>query len=156
MTSSSALGNSSITVQFDLTRNIDGAAQDIQTAINAASGQLPKNLPSPPTYRKVNPADSPIMVLALTSDTVPLTEVDDYAENILDQHISQISGVAQVEIGGQQKPAVRIQVDPAKVASLGLSLEDLRAVIVNATTVSPKGTVDGEAGPSRSTTTTRC
>jgi hydrophobe/amphiphile efflux-1 (HAE1) family protein len=144
MTSSSALGNSSITVQFDLLRNIDGAAQDIQTAINAASGQLPKNLPSPPTYRKVNPADSPILVLALTSDTVPLTEVDDYAENILDQHISQISGVANVEIGGQQKPAVRIQVDPAKIASFGLSLEDLRGVIVNATTVSPKGTVDGK------------
>src|SRR5437016_1529813 len=122
MTSSSALGNSAITVQFDLSRSIDGAAQDIQTAINAASGQLPKNLPSPPTYRKVNPADSPILVLALTSDTVPLTEVDDYAENILDQHISQISGVANVEIGGQQKPAVRIQVDPVKVASFGLSL----------------------------------
>src|SRR5438445_426382 len=144
MTSSSALGNSAITVQFDLSRSIDGAAQDIQTAINAASGQLPKNLPSPPTYRKVNPADSPIMVLALTSDTVPITEVDDYAENILDQHISQISGVANVEIGGQQKPAVRIQVDPAKVASFGLSLEDLRGVIVNATTVSPKGTIDGK------------
>jgi multidrug efflux pump subunit AcrB len=144
MTSSSALGNSAITVQFDLARNIDGAAQDIQTAINAASGQLPKNLPSPPTYRKVNPADSPILVLALTSDTVPLTEVDDYAENILDQHISQISGVASVQIGGQQKPAVRIQVDPVKVASFGLSLEDLRGVIVNATTVSPKGTIDGK------------
>src|SRR5947209_2600864 len=144
MTSSSALGNSAITVQFDLSRNIDGAAQDIQTAINAASGQLPKNLPSPPTYRKVNPADSPILVLALTSDTVPLTEVDDYAETILDQHISQISGVANVEIGGQQKPAVRIQVDPAKIASFGLSLEDLRGVIVNATTVSPNGTIDGK------------
>ena len=88
MTSSSTLGNSAITVQFDLARNIDGAAQDIQTAINAASGQLPKNLPSPPTYRKINPADSPILVLALTSETVPMTEVDDYAENILDQHIS--------------------------------------------------------------------
>jgi multidrug efflux pump subunit AcrB len=88
MTSSSTLGNSAITVQFDLSRNIDGAAQDILTAINAASGQLPKNLPSPPTYRKVNPADAPILVLALTSDTVPLTEVDDYAETILDQHIS--------------------------------------------------------------------
>ena len=143
MTSSSTLGNSAITVQFDLARNIDGAAQDIQTAINAASGQLPKNLPSPPTYRKVNPADAPILVLALTSDTVPLTEVDDYAENILAEHINQISGVASVEIAGQQKPSVRIQVDPAKVASFGLSLEDLRGVIVNATTVSPKGTVDG-------------
>src|SRR6516164_4110791 len=144
MTSSSTLGNSAITVQFDLARNIDGAAQDILTAINAASGQLPKILPSPPTYRKVNPADAPILVLALTSDTVPLTEVDDYAENILDQHISQISGVANVEVAGQQKPSVRIQVDPVKVASFGLSLEDLRGVIVNATTVSPKGTVDGK------------
>src|SRR6201984_2606849 len=142
MTSSSALGNSSITVQFDLLRNIDGAAQDIQTAINAASGQLPKNLPSPPTYRKINPADAPILVLALPSALVPLTEVDDYAENILVEHLNQISGVAQVNIGGQQKPAVRIQVDPVKLASLGLSLEDLRGVIVNATTVSPKGTVD--------------
>jgi len=94
MTSSSTLGNSAITVQFDLSRNIDGAAQDIQTAINAASGQLPTNLPSPPTYRKVNPADAPILVLALTSDAMPLTQIDDYAENILAQHISQISGVA--------------------------------------------------------------
>ena len=102
MTSSSALGNSSITVQFDLLRNIDGAAQDIQTAINAASGQLPKNLPSPPTYRKVNPADSPILVLALTSDTVPMTEVDDYAENILDEHISQISGRSEERRVGKE------------------------------------------------------
>src|SRR5208282_5836775 len=144
MTSSSSLSNSAITVQFDLSRNIDGAAQDILTAINAASGQLPKNLPSPPTYRKVNPADAPILVLALPSDLVPLIEVDDYAENILAQHISQISGVASVEIAGQQKPSVRIQVDPVKVASFGLSLEDLRGVIVNATTVSPMGTVDGK------------
>jgi multidrug efflux pump subunit AcrB len=143
MTSSSTQGNSAITVQFDLSRNIDGASQDIQTAINAAGGQLPKNLPSPPTYRKVNPADSPILVLALTSDALPLTQVDDYAENVLAQHISQISGVSQVTIGGQQKPAVRIELDPAKVASLGLSLEDLRAVLVNATTDSPKGTIDG-------------
>src|SRR6202011_23324 len=144
MTSTSVLGSAAITIQFDLDRNVDAAANDVQAAINAASGQLPKNLPSPPTYRKVNPADSPILVLAVTSDTVPMTEVDDYAENILDQHISQISGVANVEIGGQQKPAVRIQVDPAKVASFGLSLEDLRGVIVNATTVSPKGTIDGK------------
>src|SRR5262249_35123657 len=101
------------------------------------------NLPSPPTYRKINPADTPILVVALTSDLVPLSEVDDYAENVLVEHLSQISGVAQVNIGGQQKPAVRIQADPVKLASLGLSLEDLRGVIVNATTVSPKGTVDG-------------
>jgi hydrophobe/amphiphile efflux-1 (HAE1) family protein len=143
ITSSSTLGNSAITVQFELNRNIDGAAQDVQTAINAAGGQLPKNLPAPPTYRKVNPADSPILVLAVTSDAMPLIQVDDYAENILAQHISQIAGVAQVTIGGQQKPSVRVQVDPAKIASLGMSLEDLRAVLVNATTNSPKGTIDG-------------
>src|SRR6266852_1765099 len=134
MTSSSTLGNSAIIIQFDLTRNIDGAAQDVQTAINAASGQLPTNLPAPPTYRKVNPADAPILVLAVTSDALPLTQVDDYAENVLSQHISQITGVGLVTIGGQQKPAVRIQVDPAKLASLGLSLEDLRSVLMTATT----------------------
>src|ERR1700692_104940 len=143
MTSSSTLGNSSITIQFDLARNIDGAAQDVQTAINAASGQLPTNLPSPPTYRKVNPADSPILVLATTSDALPLTQVDDYTENILAQHISQISGVGLVTIGGQQKPSVRIQVDPAKLAALGLSLEDLRTVLTTVTTDSPKGSIDG-------------
>jgi hydrophobe/amphiphile efflux-1 (HAE1) family protein len=143
MTSSSTLGNSAITLQFDLSRNIDGAAQDVQTAINAASGQLPTNLPSPPTYRKVNPADAPILVLATTSDALPLTQVDDYAENVLAQQISQISGVAQVGIGGQQKPSVRVQLDPAKVAALGLSLEDVRSVIMEATTDSPKGSIDG-------------
>jgi hydrophobe/amphiphile efflux-1 (HAE1) family protein len=143
MTSSSTLGNSAITVQFDLNRNIDGAAQDIQTAINAAGGQLPKTLPSPPTYRKVNPADAPILILAVHSDSVPITVADDYAENILVQSISQITGVAQVSVNGQQKPAVRIQVDPEKLASMGLGLEDVRAVIVNATTDSPKGSIDG-------------
>jgi hydrophobe/amphiphile efflux-1 (HAE1) family protein len=143
MTSSSTLGNSAITVQFDLSRNIDGAAQDVQTAINAAGGQLPQDLPSPPTYRKVNPSDSPILVLSLTSDTLPLTTVDDYADNIVAQQISQISGVAQVTIAGQQKPAVRVQIDPQKIASLGLSLEDVRTSLVNATTNSAKGTIDG-------------
>src|SRR5207244_2372094 len=110
MTSTSALGSTSVTVQFDLARDIDAAAQDIQAAINAAGGQLPKNLPNPPTYRKVNPADSPILIFAIHSDVLPLITVDDYAENILAQQISQITGVAQVSIGGQQKPAVRIQV----------------------------------------------
>jgi hydrophobe/amphiphile efflux-1 (HAE1) family protein len=143
MTSGSSLGNSSITVQFDLSRNIDGAAQDIQTAINAASGQLPTDLPSPPTYRKVNPADPPIIILAVHSDTMPITTVDDYAENVLVQHISQISGVAQVGVNGQQKPSVRIQVDPEKLASMGLNLEDVRAVIPAATVDSPKGSIDG-------------
>jgi hydrophobe/amphiphile efflux-1 (HAE1) family protein len=143
MTSSSTLGNSAITVQFDLSRNIDGAAQDVLTAINAASGQLPKSLPSAPTYRKVNPADPPILVLAVTSDALPLIDVDNYAENVLFEHLSQITGVGQVTIGGQQKPAIRIQIDPTKLASLGLSLEDLRPVITSVTTNSPKGTIDG-------------
>src|SRR5262247_4546651 len=101
MTSTSYLGTASITIQFDLNRNIDGAANDVQGAINAASGQLPKNLPSPPTYRKVNPADSPILLLSATSETLPLTTVSDAVDAQLAQQISQISGVAQVVIGGQ-------------------------------------------------------
>jgi multidrug efflux pump subunit AcrB len=143
MTSSSTLSNSSITVQFDLNRNIDAAAQDVLTAINAASGQLPKTLPSPPTYRKVNPADSPILVIAVHSDAVPITVADDNAENVLVQNISQIPGVAQVNVNGQQKPAVRIQLDPEKLAAMGLSLEEVRAVLTNITTDSPKGIIDG-------------
>ena len=143
MTSTSTLGTSAITLQFDLSRDVDSAAQDVQTAINAAGGQLPTNLPSPPSYRKVNPADPPIMVLALTSDVLPLTQVDDFAENVLAQHISQISGVSQVVIFGQQKPAVRIQVDPARIAQLGLSLEDVRTAVSGLTTDAPKGSIQG-------------
>jgi hydrophobic/amphiphilic exporter-1 (mainly G- bacteria), HAE1 family len=145
MTSVSTLGVSSIALQFELGRSIDGAAQDVQTAINAAAGQLPTNLPSPPTYRKVNPADPPVLVLALSSDTLPLTQVDDFAENVLEQNISQVSGVGLVTVGGQQKPAVRIQVDPARIAALGLSLEDVRTAIVSNTTNAPKGTIQGRA-----------
>ncbi|QPB18915.1 efflux RND transporter permease subunit [Rhizobium sp. 007] len=141
MTSVSTQGSSAITLQFDLNRNIDGAAQDVQTAINAAAGQLPTDLPAPPTYRKVNPADSPILTLAMTSDTLPLTKVDDYAENVLAQRISEVSGVAQVSIFGQQKPAVRIQVDPNKIAALGLSLEDIRTAIDANTSNGPKGEI---------------
>jgi hydrophobic/amphiphilic exporter-1 (mainly G- bacteria), HAE1 family len=144
MTSTSSLGSTAITVQFDLNRSIDGAANDIQAAINAASGQLPKNLPTPPTYRKVNPADSPILLLSATSDTLPLTTVSDAVDAQLAQQISQISGVAQVFIGGQQKPAIRIQVDPAKLVAKGLSLEDIRNQIAITTTDSPKGNIDGD------------
>jgi HAE1 family hydrophobic/amphiphilic exporter-1 len=143
MTSTSYLGTSAITIQFDLNRSIDGAANDVQSAINAASGQLPKNLPSPPTYRKVNPADSPIMLLSATSDTLPLIQVSDSIDAQLGQQISQISGVAQVLIGGQQKPSVRVQIDPAKLVAKGLSLEDVRAAINIATVDSPKGNIDG-------------
>ena len=144
MTSTSYLGTTSITIQFDLNRSIDAAANDVQGAINAAGGQLPKNLPSPPTYRKVNPADSPILILSATSDTLPLTTVSDTADTQLAQQISQISGVAQVFIGGQQKPAIRIQIDPAKLVAKGLSLEDVRSQIAITTVDSPKGSIDGE------------
>jgi len=144
MTSTSYLGTASVTIQFDLNRNIDGAANDIQGAINAASGQLPKNLPSPPTYRKVNPADAPILILSATSDTLPLTTVSDSVDAQLAQQISQISGVAQVFIAGQQKPSIRVQVDPAKLVAKGLSLEDVRAQIAQTTVDSPKGNIDGE------------
>ena len=143
MTSTSSLGSTAVTIQFDLNRNIDGAANDVQGAINAASGQLPKNLPTPPTYRKVNPADAPVMLLSATSDTLPLVQVSDAIDVDLGQQISQISGVAQVFIGGQQKPSIRIQIDPAKLVAKGLSLEDIRNQIALTTTDSPKGNIDG-------------
>jgi HAE1 family hydrophobic/amphiphilic exporter-1 len=143
MTSTSSLGTSAVTIQFDLNRAIDGAANDVQAAINAAGGQLPKNLPSPPTYRKVNPADSPIMLLSATSDTLPITEVSDAVDAQLAQQISQIAGVAQVSIGGQQKPAIRIQIDPAKLVAKGLSMEDVRSQVAITTVDSPKGNIDG-------------
>src|SRR4051794_24188083 len=142
LTSISVLGQSQITLQFDLDRNIDAAASDVQAAINAASGQLPKNLPSAPNYWKVNPSDSPILILAVQSDEVPLITVDDYADVVLSQQISQIAGVSQVIIGGEQKRAVRVQVDPAKLAAMGMTLEDVRGVLVNATVNAPKGTID--------------
>jgi HAE1 family hydrophobic/amphiphilic exporter-1 len=143
MTSTSSLGSTQITLQFDLNRSIDAAALDVQAAITAASGQLPANLPSPPTFRKVNPADSPILVMSVQSDALPLIQVNDFADNILAQQISQIPGVGLVNIGGVQKPSVRIQVDPTKLAAIGISLEDIRGVIANLTVNQPKGTVDG-------------
>jgi hydrophobe/amphiphile efflux-1 (HAE1) family protein len=145
LTSTSVLGASQITVQFELDRNIDGAAQDVQSAINAAGGQLPKNLPSPPSYKKVNPADQSILILSAHSDVLPITTVDDYAENVLAQRMSQIPGVAQVSLGGQQKPAVRIQVDPVKIAALGVQLEDIASVVTAASVNSPKGAINGVA-----------
>jgi HAE1 family hydrophobic/amphiphilic exporter-1 len=143
MTSTNSLGSTQITLQFDLNRSIDAAALDVQSAINAASGQLPTNLPSAPSFRKINPADASILVMSVQSDTLPLTQVNDYADNILAQQISQISGVGLVNIGGAQKPAVRIQVDPTKLAAMGLSLEDIRSVIATTTVSQPTGSVDG-------------
>jgi hydrophobe/amphiphile efflux-1 (HAE1) family protein len=142
MTSASALGFTQITLQFDLSRPIDGTVADTLSAINAASAQLPLNMPYPPTIRKVNPADTPIIVLALASDTIPITIVDAFAENILMQKLSQISGVGLVGIAGQQKPAVRIQVDPQALAARGISLEDVRSVISQANVLLPKGTLN--------------
>jgi HAE1 family hydrophobic/amphiphilic exporter-1 len=143
MTSSSAIGFSSISLQFDLSRSVDDAATDTLAAINAASGQLPPQLIFPPTIRKVNPADTPILVLALTSTSLPLTVVDAYAENILLPKISQITGVGQVGIGGQQKPAIRVQVNPQALAARGIGLEDVRNVLGQANVDLPKGTLNG-------------
>jgi len=143
MTSTSTLSNTSISLQFDLSRNIDAAAQDVQAAISAAGGQLPKNLPNPPTWRKVNPADRPILLFGVTSEVLPLDQLDDLTDTKLAQQLSQIPGVAQVMIFGEQKPAVRVQVDPAKLANQGLSLEDVRAAIAATSIDAPKGTFDG-------------
>jgi HAE1 family hydrophobic/amphiphilic exporter-1 len=143
MTSTSALGTTQITLQFDLARNIDAAALDVQSAITAAGGQLPSNLPNPPTLRKINPGDFSILVLAVQSDTLPLTQVNEYADTILAQQISQIPGVGLVNIGGVQKPSVRIQVDPARLAAMGMSLEDVRGAIATASVSQPTGSLNG-------------
>ena len=144
LTSISVTGGTQIVLQFDLDRNIDAAALDVQAAIQAAAGQLPKNLPTPPTFRKVNPADSPIYILAVQSDTLPLIDVDEAADTILAQQLSQITGVSQVLIGGEQKPSIRIQVDPARLAAMGLTLEDVRTMLTGTTVDSPKGSIDGD------------
>jgi multidrug efflux pump len=141
MTSSSQLGSTSITLQFDLNRNIDAAARDVQAAINAARGQLPANLPSNPGYRKINPADAPIIIASLTSDTVPLPQMYDAADSILAQKISQVEGVGQVLVGGGARPAVRIEANPTQLAAYGLSLENLRTALGQANANSAKGQV---------------
>jgi HAE1 family hydrophobic/amphiphilic exporter-1 len=142
MTSASALGYTQIILQFDMNRQIDGTVSDTLSAINAATPYLPVGMPYPPTIRKVNPADTPILVLGLTSDTLPLTTVDAYAENILLQKISQISGVGLVGIGGQQKPAVRVQLDPEALAARGINLEDVRTALGQANVDLAKGTLN--------------
>ena len=143
MTSNSSFGVSQISLQFDLNRDIDGATQDVQAAINAAAGVLPKNLPYPPTYAKVNPADAPVMTLALTSPTVSLRAMSDLADTLLTQRLSQISGVGRVAVLGRLKPAVRVQADLSRLAAYGIALEDLRAAIANANVSGPKGSLDG-------------
>ncbi len=143
MTSASSFGSSLITLQFTLDLNIDVAEQEVQAAINAAGTFLPRDLPNPPIYSKTNPADAPILTLALTSDTLPLSKVQDLADTRLAQKISQLPGVGLVTIGGGQKPAVRIQVNPTSLAAYGLSLEDLRSVIATANVNQAKGNFDG-------------
>jgi hydrophobe/amphiphile efflux-1 (HAE1) family protein len=143
MTSASVLGSTQITLQFSLSTDIGNAETLVLEAMNAAQGSLPKNMPTPPTFRAINPADSPIMILAMQSDRVPITEVDNYAENLVEQQISQLPGVGQVLVGGQQTPAIRVQVDPARLASMGLTLEDVRNVLTNVTVDDPKGSIDG-------------
>src|SRR5271166_6195159 len=143
MTSSSATEYAEITLQFDRRRTVDSAAQDVQAAINATAGQLPPTMPNPPIYRKTNPADTPVLMLALTSETLPLTTVSDYANSILAQKISQMPGVGLVGIGGQQNPAIRVQVNPAQLAAEGLDLEAVRAALATATVDQPKGTLYG-------------
>jgi HAE1 family hydrophobic/amphiphilic exporter-1 len=143
MTSSSALGYTQITLQFSRDRTVDSAAEDVQAAINATSGELPANLLNPPIYRKTNPADTPILLIALTSDTLPLTKVSDYANSILAQKLSQISGVGLVTVGGEQNPAIRVQVNPAQLAAQGLDLETVRASLANSTVNQPNGTLYG-------------
>ena len=143
ITSISSLGSVSLTLQFDLDRDVDSAARDVQAAINAAAGDLPANLPTRPNFRKVNPADAPILILSLMSKTLPLAQVYDAANTILAQKIAQVEGVGQVFVGGGQNPAVRVQVDPAVLAGLGLGLEDVRTVLSQATVDQPKGSLSG-------------
>jgi multidrug efflux pump len=143
MTSTSSYGLSQISLQFDLNRDIDGATQDVQAAINAAAGILPRTLPYPPTYAKVNPADAPVMTLALTSETQSIRAMSDIADTLLAQRLSQITGVGRVTIQGSLKPAVRVQADLARMAAYGISMEDLRQAIAGANVSGPKGQLDG-------------
>ena len=139
MTSSSSLGSTNVTMQFDLSRNIDGAARDVQAAINAARTYLPANLPSNPSYRKMNPADSPIMLIGLTSDKYPVTKLYDLASTILEQKLSQIQGVGQVTVQGGATPSVRVEVNPTKLESFGLTLGNVQSVLSLQNSHEPRG-----------------
>src|SRR6202048_334574 len=143
MTSTSGIGSLSITLQFDLERNIDGAAQDVLTAINAASGVLPKDLPTPPTYKKTNPADRPILLYVVYSDEMPIYKVDDYAYTILAQKLSTVKGVSLVSVYGQRSYAAHVQVDPGALAARSIGLEDVRNALTVATVNRPKGNLEG-------------
>jgi hydrophobe/amphiphile efflux-1 (HAE1) family protein len=143
MTSTSGVGSTMITLQFDLERNIDAAAQDVQQAINAATGLLPKDLPNPPTYRKTNPADRPVLIYAVHSDALPVYRIDDYAYTIIAQKISTVKGVSESRIFGQKPYAIHVQVNPAALASRGIGLEEVRTALTTATVNRPKGNLEG-------------
>src|SRR6266516_6654413 len=142
ITSSSSLGSSRITLQFDLNRDIDGAARDVQAALNAARSLLPTGLPSNPTYRKVNPADAPIMILGLTSDTMTQGQMYDAASTIIAQKLSQLQGVGQVKFGGSSLPAVRVELQPQSLSKYGIGLETVRTVLAATNANRPKGSVE--------------
>src|ERR1700724_1902411 len=142
MTSSSTVGSTRITLQFGLNRDINGAARDVQAAINAARADLPASLRSNPSYRKVNPADAPILILALTSDTLRQGELYDAASTVLSQKVSQIDGIGEVTVGGSSLPAVRVDLNPSALFKYGIGLEDVRAAIASANAHSPKGAIE--------------
>src|SRR5450759_1169875 len=143
MTSTSTLGSTSITLQFSLDRNIDAAAQDVQAMIAKAARDLPQNMPSPPSYQKVNPADQPVLYMAVSSPTLRLSDVDEYAETLLAQRISMVSGVAQVSVFGAQKYAVRVQLDPEKLASMQIGVDDVTKAVQAGNVNLPTGTLWG-------------
>src|SRR5437764_6625073 len=143
MNSVSSFGNTQITLQFTLDRDIDSAAQDVQAAIGAAGGVLPRDMPGPPVYSKINPADTPIITLSLTSDSLPLEKVNDLADTVLAQKLSEVTGVGLVSIEGNQKPAVRVRINPAALSSLGISFEDIRSALTQNNVNAPKGNFDG-------------
>src|ERR1700722_7764062 len=144
MTSSSLAGSMSITLQFELNRDIDAAVRDVQAAINASAGQLPANLPSPPTYRKSNPSDSPIIVAALQSNVLPLSHLYDLADSIVAQKLSQIDGVGEVTLAGSARPAVRIELNPSVLGNYGIGLEDVRTALGQVNSNEPKGSVSND------------
>jgi multidrug efflux pump len=144
MTSVSSLGSTRISMQFDLGRSIEGAAQDVQAAINAAASDLPADMPSLPRYRKSNPAAAPILILALTSKSIPASDLYDAADTVIAQRISQVDGVAEVQVAGAEQPAIRIRVDPGRLAAMGVSIENVRTAITNANAMAPLGIIDGE------------
>jgi multidrug efflux pump subunit AcrB len=143
MSSASFLGKTQIQIEFDLSRNPDAAAQDVQAAINAAGGDLPKTLTAPPFYEKANPADFNLISIAVTSSDLPMAKIDDYVENYITPQLSRITGVGLIDYQGQQKPAIRVQIDPAVASAMDLSLEDVRAAIATTTVDAPKGLLDG-------------